>query len=86
MTFIFLILSLTAVVAYILWILFKPKKQRPQKITELKKKPALKKKVRAQKQKKLDSISDEISRKKAEQIKKDPKIISHVLRIWLNEK
>ena len=86
MTFIFLILSLTAVVAFILWILFKPKKKRPKKKVRLKKKTALKNKTHLKQQEGIDSSSDQICRKKAEQMKKDPRIISQIVRIWLNER
>lgn len=84
MTFTLLLLSLTAVVGFILWILFKPKKKRPKKKVRLKKKSALKN--QAKKQEKIDAISEQMRRKKAEQMKKDPEVIRQILRIWLNEK
>ena len=77
-------LSLTAVVGFILWILFKPKKKRPKKKVRLKKKSALKN--QAKKQENIDAISKQMRRKKAEQMKKDPEVIRQILRIWLNEK
>ncbi|MZH04434.1 MAG: hypothetical protein F3743_03410 [Nitrospinae bacterium] len=84
MTFTLLLLSLTAVVGFILWILFKPKKKRPKKKVRLKKKSALKN--QAKKQENIDAISEQMRRKKAEQMKKDPEVIRQILRIWLNEK
>ena len=84
MTFTLLLLSLTAVVGFILWILFKPKKKRPKKKVRLKKKSTLKN--QAKKQEKIDVISEQMRRKKAEQMKKDPEVIRQILRIWLNEK
>ena len=86
MSFTFLILSLTVVAVFILWSLFKSKNNRPKKKVRLKKKPPLKNKVHSKKQEKIDLIYDQISRKKVEQIKKNPEIISQVVRIWLNEK
>jgi len=83
-TFTLLLLSLTAVVGFILWILFKPKKKRPKKKVRLKKKSALKN--QAKKQENIDAISEQMRRKKAEQMKKDPEVIRQILRIWLNEK
>ncbi|MZG54633.1 MAG: hypothetical protein F3744_11335 [Nitrospinae bacterium] len=84
MTFTLLLLSLTAVVGFILWILFKPKKKRPKKKVRLKKKSALKN--QAKKQENIDAISEQMRRKKAEQMIKDPEVIRQILRIWLNEK
>lgn len=84
MTFTLLLLSLTAVVGFILWILFKPKKKRPKKKVRLKKKSTLKN--QAKKQENIDAISEQMRRKKAEQMKKDPEVIRQILRIWLNEK
>ena len=86
MTFIFLIISLTAVVTFILWILLKSKNKRPKKKVRLKKKSSLKNKALSKKQESIDSVSDQTRRKKAAQMKKDPEIISQVVRIWLNEK
>ena len=86
MSFTFLILSLTAVVVFILWFLFKSKNYQPKKKVRLKKKPTPKNKVDSKKQEKIDLIYDQISRKKVEQIKKNPEVISQVVRIWLNEK
>ena len=86
MNFTFLILSLTAVVIFILWFLFKPKNYRRKKKVRLKKKSPLKNKVHSKKHKKIDLIYDQIGRKKMEQIKKNPEVISQVVRIWLNEK
>ena len=84
MTFTLLLLSLTAVVGFILWILFKPKKKRPKKKVRLKKKSALKN--QAKKQENIDAISEQMRRKKAEQMIKDPEVIRQILRVWLNEK
>lgn len=86
MTFISLIFTLMPVVAIILWILFKPKKKRPKKKSRLNKNSALKNKALSKKQESIDSVSDQTRRKKAAQMKKDPEIISQVVRIWLNEK
>jgi len=84
--FTFLILSLTAVVVFIFWFLFKPKNYRPKKKVRLKKKSPLKNKAHSKKRKKIDLIYDQIGRKKVEQMKKNPEVISQVVRIWLNEK
>ena len=86
MNFTFLILSLTAVVIFILWFLFKPKNYRRKKKVRLKKKSTLKKKAHSKKQENIDLIYDQIGRKKVEQMKKNPEVISQVVRIWLNEK
>jgi len=84
--FTFLILSLTAVVIYILWFLFRPKNYRRKKKVRLKKKSTPKKKAHSKKQKNIDLTLDRIGRKKFEQMKSNPEIISQVVRIWLNEK
>ena len=86
MNFIFIILTLTAVLAIILWILFKPKKKRPKKKSRLNKNSALKNKALSKKQESIDSVSDQTRRKKAAQMKKDPEIISRALSYWLNQK
>ena len=86
MNFTFLILSLTAVIIFILWFLFKPKNYRRKKKVRLKKKSIPKKKAHSRKQKNIDLTLDRIGRKKFEQIKSNPEVISQVVRIWLNEK
>ena len=86
MTIIFLIFLLTAAVVFIFWYLLKSKKKRLGKKVKRKKKPVLKNKTYSKKQESIDSISDQIRRKKADQMKKNPEIISQVVRIWLNEK
>ena len=50
------------------------------------KKSTLKNKALSKKQKRVGSVSDQTRRKKAAQMKKNPEIISQVVRIWLNEK
>ena len=86
MNFTSLILSLTAVFVLVLWFLFKPKNYRPKKKVRTKKKSTPKNKAPLKKQENIDLIYDQIGRKKIEQIKKNPEIISQVVRIWLNEK
>ena len=86
MNFTFLILSLTAIVVFVLWFLFKSKNYRTKKKVRRKKKSTLKNKVYSKKQEKIDLIYDQIGRKKVEQMKKNPEVISQVVRIWLNEK
>ena len=85
MNFTFLILSLTAVIIFILWFLL-PKNYRRKKKVRLKKKTTLKKKAHSIKKENIDLIYDQISKKKVEQMKKNPEVISQVVRIWLNEK
>lgn len=86
MSFIILILSLAVVVIYILWVLFKPKKNPSKKRVSLKKKPGVKNISSAKKQKGPASTHEKTSRKVAEQMKKDPEVISRVVRHWLNER
>ena len=83
MSFFFITASLAAVVIYILWVLFKPKKKHIKKKVASRKKPALKKSATVKKQKALES---QIRKKREEQMKKDPEAISRVVRLWLNEK
>ncbi len=86
MSFIFITTSLAVVVIYILWVLFKPKKNQIKKKVAHKKKPALKNKTSAKKKEAQASLAGQIRRKREEQMKKDPEAISQVLRLWLNEK
>ena len=86
MKFSFIILFLGTVFGFILWFLFKPKNYRTKKKVRLKKKSTLKNKAHSKKQKNIDLIYDQIGRKKVEEMKKNPEVISQVVRIWLNEK
>lgn len=83
MTFTFLVLLFAAVVLYILWVLFKPRKPVKKKIRK-KTTPALKRKDKKE-QATLRS-ADQTRKKRTEQMKKDPEIVSRVVRYWLNEK
>jgi hypothetical protein len=85
----FLILTLAATVIYILWIVFKPRKNSSQKKPARKKiskknNPKLKRKENKQ-QATLPS-ADQIRKEKTEQMKKDPEIIGRVIRYWLRER
>ncbi len=86
MSFIFLITTLSLVIIYILWVLFKPNKKQLKKKAAAKKKPALKSKASLNKKKVLSPTTDQIAKQKAEQMRKDPEVISQVVRYWLNEK
>jgi len=91
MIFFLLVLLLVAVIIYIFWILLKPgEKHAPKK--ELRKKldqkNKLTKKNQTTKVKPEDQTSniDPIRKKIAEQMEKDPEIISRALSYWLNQK
>ena len=86
MSFFLITVSLAAVVGYILWVLFKPKKKRVKKKAGLKRKADPKKISAKKKQENLASVTDQIRHKKTDLMKKDPETISRVIRIWLNEK
>ena len=91
MTFFFLVLLLAAVIIYIFWILIKPgeehalKKELRKKIDQ-KNKPTKKYKTTEVKPEDQTSNIDPIRKKIAEQMKKDPEIISRALSYWLNQK
>ena len=91
MTFFFLVLLLAAVIIYIFWILIKPgeehapKKELRKKIDQ-KNKPTKKSKTTELKPEDQTSNIDPIRKKIAEQMKKDPEIISRALSYWLNQK
>ncbi len=91
MIFFFLVLLLAAVIIYILWILLKPgeehapKKELRKKIDQ-KNKPIKKNKATEAKPEDQTSNIDPIRKKIAEQMKKDPEIISRALSYWLNQK
>ena len=85
MTFFLLVLLLVAVIIYIFWILLKPgEKHTPKK--GLQKIIDQKNKTTEVKPKDQTSNIDPIRKKIAEQMKKDPEIISRALSYWLNQK
>jgi len=91
MTFFFLVLLLTAVIIYIFWILLKPReehapKKELRKKIDQKNKPTKKNKAAEVKLEDQTSNIDPIRKKIAEQMKKDPEIISRALSYWLNQK
>ena len=91
MTFFLLVLLLVAVIIYIFWILLKTTgKHTPQKVIQKKidHKNKLEKshKSTEKKQEGQTSNIDPIRKKIAEQMKKDPEIISRALSYWLNQK
>ncbi|MBC8284464.1 MAG: hypothetical protein H8E32_11675 [Nitrospinae bacterium] len=91
MTSFLLTLFLVAVVIYILWVLLKPRKKHSQKKVVRKKiasktKPALKHNATEKKQETLPANTDSLRKRTAEQMKKDPEIVSRVIRHWLNQK
>ena len=91
MTFFFLVLLLVTVIIYIFWILLKPEekhtpKQMAQKKIDPKNKPEKTYKTTGKKQEDQISNIDPIRKKIAEQMKKDPEIISRALSYWLNQK
>ncbi|MEK9629901.1 MAG: hypothetical protein VW455_12890 [Nitrospinota bacterium] len=86
MSFFLITVSLAAVVGYILWVLFKPKKKPAKKKAGLKRKADPKKVSAKKKQEALASVTDQIRNKKTDLMKKDPETISRVVRLWLNEK
>jgi len=85
MTFFFLVLLLAAVIIYIFWILLKPGEEHTPK-KELRKKIDQKNKATEVKPENQTSNIDPIRKKIAEQMKKDPEIISRALSYWLNQK
>ena len=91
MTFFLLVLLLAAVIIYIFWILLKPgEKHTPkkgfQKNIGQKNKPTKKNKTTEVKPEDQTSNIAPIRKKIAEQMKKDPEIISRALSYWLNQK
>ena len=86
MTFFLLVLLLAAVIIYIFWILLKPREKHTPKKGLQKNKPAKKNKTTEVKPEDQTSNIDPIRKKIAEQMKKDPEIISRALSYWLNQK
>ena len=91
MTLFLLVLLLVAVLIYIFRILLKPVgKHTPQKVIQKKivhkNKPEKTHKTTEKKQEDQTSNIDPIRKKIAEQMKKDPEIISRALSYWLNQK
>ena len=91
MTFFFLVLLLVTVIIYIFWILLKPEgkhtpKQVVQKKSDHKNKPEKTYETTEKKQEGQISNIEPIRKKIAEQMKKDPEIISRALSYWLNQK
>ena len=85
MTFFLLVLLLIAGIIYIFWILLKPGEEHTPK-KGLQKKIAKKNKPTEVKPEDQTSNIDPIRKKIAEQMKKDPEIISRALSYWLNQK
>jgi flagellar biosynthesis/type III secretory pathway M-ring protein FliF/YscJ len=89
MTATLLILILAATIIYIFWIIFKPRKKSSQKKTtrkKISKKNHPKLKGKENKQQATLPSSDQIRKKKIEQMKKDPELIGRVIRYWLRER
>jgi len=91
MTFFFLMFLLTAVIIYIFWILIKPgeehaPKKELRKEIDQKNKPTKKYKTTEVKPEDQTSNTNPFRKKIAEQMKKDPEIISRALSYWLNQK
>ena len=91
MTFFLLVLLLAAVIIYIFWILLKPGEEHTpkkglQKNIDQKNKPEKTYETTEKKQEGQISNIDPIRKKIAEQMKKDPEIISRALSYWLNQK
>jgi len=84
-TFFLLVLLLVGVIIYIFWILLKPVEKHPTK-KGLRKEIDHKNKNTEVRQENQNSNIDPIRKKIAEQIKKDPEIISRALSYWLNQK
>ena len=91
MTLFFLVILLVAVIIYIFWILAKPEGKRASKKVLPKKtdhinNPAQANKTTELKQKSETSSIDPARKKIFEQLKKNPEMISRVLRYWLDQK
>ena len=85
MTFFFLVLLLVTVIIYIFWILLKPEgKHTPKQVVQKKSEKPYE--TTEKKQEGQISNIDPIRKKIAEQMKKDPEIISRALSYWLNQK
>ena len=85
MTFFFLVLLLVTVIIYIFWILLKPEgKHTPKQVVQKKSEKTYE--TTEKKQEGQISNIDPIRKKIAEQMKKDPEIISRALSYWLNQK
>jgi flagellar biosynthesis/type III secretory pathway M-ring protein FliF/YscJ len=85
----FLILTLAATVIYILWIVFKPRKNSSRKKParkKISKKDHPKLKGKENKQQATLPNADQIRKEKTEQMKKDPELIGRVVRHWLRER
>ncbi len=85
MTSVLLKFLLTVVLLYIFWVLFKPEKKRPGKKVA-RKKIVRKNKTADKKPAILLPNMQQIRRNTAEQMKKNPEIVSRVIRHWLREK
>ena len=85
MTFFLLVLLLVGVIIYIFWILLKPVEKHPAKKGPRKKIDPKNKNTEVRQENQNSNI-DPIRKKIAEQIKKDPEIISRALSYWLNQK
>tara|TARA_B100000029_G_C16820172_1_gene683828 strand:- start:186 stop:461 length:276 start_codon:yes stop_codon:yes gene_type:complete len=91
MTLSLLLILLVAVIVYIIWILAKSEGNGPSKKVLPKKmdpinNPTLTKVTTELKQKTQTSRVDQARKKIAEQLKKDPEMISRALRYWLDQK
>ena len=92
MTFFFLVFLLAAVIIYIFWILIKPgeehaPKKEARKEIDQKNKPTKNKfKTTEMKPEDQTSNTNPFRIKIAEQMKKDPEIISRAISYWLNQK
>ena len=80
-----LVFLLGSVIIYIFWIILKPGEEHTPK-KGLQKKIAKKNKTTEVKPEDQTSNIDPIRKKIAEQMKKDPEIISRALSYWLNQK
>ena len=91
MTLSLLLILLVAVIVYILWILAKSEGKRSSKNVLQKKMNPIKNPTQTNattelKQKTQASRVDQARKKIAEQLKKDPELISRALRYWLDQK
>lgn len=89
MTSFFLTILLAAVVLYTFWVLFKSRKKTPPKKVIRRKgktKPAIKNRTTEKSAKSLHPNSEQIRKEETEKMKKDPELVSRVLRYWLSQK
>ena len=91
MTLSLLLISLVAVIVYILWLLAKPESKRSSKKVLPKQMGPINNPIQINattelKQKTQTSRVDKARKKIAEQLKKDPEMISRALRYWLEQK